>query len=274
MQDNVLSEIIQLNIQGMNPGVQKQKINLKALSDIVTASSTKVPFVVLTETHLKDYILDAEVQIPSYNILRADRAKRRQGGVAIYFHHSYSVDDREVFSNQFCECAMSYNKQHNLVVLGVYRPPDTPTEKFTECLHTMKQFLHKYKDSTTLIFGDLNLKFIDWPTETIKKPINIKQTISSEERISSHMLLDFVSENLMVQMVTENTRKGKSILDLILTNDDDFIFDVTVEETNLDTDHDVVKCRIYNDLMSGDVHPPPQSEKRSIDELNFYQALK
>ena len=58
------------------------------------------------------------------------------------------------------------------------------------------------------------------------------------------MLLDFVNEELLVQVVSENTRKGKSLLDIVLTSDEDIIYNVKVEKTNLDTDHDMVKCDI------------------------------
>ena len=74
----------------------------------------------------------------------------------------------------------------------------------------------KYEVANIIIFGDMNLKFIDWTTETLRRPANITQTISTEEKTSSHILLDFVNENLLFQMVTENTRKGKTLLDIIL----------------------------------------------------------
>ena len=79
MVTNNISEIFQLNVQGINPRVEKQKIKLKLLSEIITTNTEKIPFFVLSETHLKEYITDAEVSIPSYNILRADRAIRRNG---------------------------------------------------------------------------------------------------------------------------------------------------------------------------------------------------
>ena len=119
----------------------------------------------------------------------------------------------------------------------------------------------------------MNLKFIDWKTESIKRPENIKQMITSNERESSEMLLDFVNRNLLVQTVTENTRKDKSIIDLVFTSDDDIVFNTTVEKTNLDTDHDVVKCQIlhkqYNRVHTNNV---PQCDKKLIDKLNFKRA--
>ena len=131
----------------------------------------------------------------------------------------------------------------------------------------------KYEDANIIIFGDMNLKFIDWTTETLRRPANITQTISIEEKTSSHILLDFVNENLLFQMVTENTRKGKTLLDIILTNDEDQIFDVTVEPTNLDTDHDIVNCRVIHETLHSTKNDSGYpAERKLIDNLNYEKA--
>ena len=166
---------------------------------------------------------------------------------------------------------MAYNKENNLVIVAIYKPPNAPTKAFKESLSKIKAFKDKFEDADILMFGDTNLKFIDWKTETIRKVKDITQTISSEERNSSNILLDFVNENLLVQMVTENTRKGKTLLDIILTSDEDLIFDVKVESTNLDTDHDMVSCQLlHNNINSTDT--TPRREKKTIDNLNFQKA--
>ena len=269
---NCLSEIFQLNVQGINPKVQKQKIKLKTISEIVTAYGHKIPFFILTETHLKDYIFDAELNIPEYNLLRADRAIRKNGGVAIYSHHSFSLDDTDTFTNKCCEAAMAFNKENNLVIVAAYKPPDASVKELQELLRKIKSFMEKHEDATTLMMGDMNLKFIDWKTETIRKPANVKQTISSQERKSSEDLLDFVNENMLVQIVEENTRKNKSILDIVLTNDEDMIFDTTVEATNIDTDHDLVKCRILLKNNSNVPNTKEDRERKPIDKLNLQKA--
>ena len=40
--------------------------------------------IMVTETWLEDSVLDAEIQIPGYDIFRADRKGRKCGGVATY----------------------------------------------------------------------------------------------------------------------------------------------------------------------------------------------
>lgn len=273
-QENVLSEVFQLNIQGINPKVDKQKIKLRTLSDIITECNRKILFFILIETHLKEYILDAEVAIPEYNILRADRANRKNGGVAIYTHHTYSLDNTEIFTNSYCECAMAYNKQNNTVIVAVYRPPGAPINKFKECLRKIQLFKDKYEGAETLIFGDTNLKFINWTTETLQQPANIKQFCTSEEKVSSNMLLDFVNENLLIQIVNENTREDKSLIDVVFTSDEDIIFDVKVEKNNLDTDHDTVTCQLMHQRVQSckNYSRNHTLDKKSIDNLNLEKA--
>ena len=143
--EDILSEIFQININGINPKVQKQRIKLQTLSEIITESENKIPFFILTETHLKDYIFDAEVSIPDYTLLRADRDSRKNGGVAMYAHHTFSLDDTQTFTNKFCEATMAYNKQTGLVIIGIYKPPDAPVNKLKECPESIQSFKNKYK---------------------------------------------------------------------------------------------------------------------------------
>ena len=160
--NSVLAEIFILNLNGINPKINKQKIKLKTLGETVSQSDIEIPFFVVCETHLKDYILDAEVSITDYNLTRADRPNsRRKGGVAIYSHHTFSLEEIQTFSNSFCELIIAYNKENNIVLVALYRPPDTPADKFRECLDKIKAYKEKYETATTLILGDLNLKYID-----------------------------------------------------------------------------------------------------------------
>ena len=270
---SVLAEIFILNLNGINPKINKQKIKLKTLSDIDSQSDIQIPFFVVCETHLKDYILDAEVSITDYNLIRADRSNsKRKGGVAIYSHHTFSLEEIQTFSNNFCELAIAYNKVNNVIVVALYRPPDTPADKFRECLDKIKTYKEKYETATTLILGDLNLKYINWKLETIRRPDTITSNITPSERISSEMLLDFVNEELLVQVVNENTRKDKSLLDIVLTSDEELILDVKVEKTNLDTDHDKVVCEILLKPKEPVTNSEQDSNKKLLDTLNFYKS--
>ena len=124
----------------------------------------------------------------------------------------------------------------------MYRPQDASADQFKECLRKIAVYKEKYNTATVIMMGDLNLKYIEWTTEEIKTPVGIKSPITSDERKQSESLLEFVNEHLLVQVIKENTRKGKSLIDIVLTNDEDIILNTRVKTTNLDTDHDIVEC--------------------------------
>ena len=265
--------MFQLNLDGINPKVSKQKIKLKLLGEIVNNSEYLIPFFFAIETHLKSYILDAEVKVENYNILRADRVHRKKGGVAIYSHESFNLEDTQVFSNSYCEAAMGYNKQNNMTVIAFYRPPNTPIPKFQECLRKLKSYLEKHEDAITIIMSDTNLKFINWETESIEQPALITQTLTAEERKSSEVMLEFVADNLLAQLVTENTRKGKSLLDIVLTNDEDRIYNTEVQKVQLNTDHDLVKCQMFiESLNTSSDKKKVNTKKVPLDTLNILKA--
>ena len=267
-----ISNTFLLNIQGINPKVNKQKLKLTLLEESVITNEHILPFFVLTESHLSDKIFDAEVSIKDYNIIRADREIRNQGGVALYHHYLFTMDDTETYSNSYCECAMAYNKKNSLLVIGVYRPPDALPSVFKDCLEKIESFIKKHPKDSILILGDFNLKYINWETEKIEKPDTIKQNITTNERISSNYLLDFVNEHLLIQLVKDNTRKQKSLLDLILTNNDEMIFNVNVETNSYDTDHDTVNCQVLlNDIQPCQINMENHS-KKPLDGLCFQKA--
>ena len=267
-----LSNTFLLNIQGINPRVNKQKVKFALLQESVSTNKNMLPFFVLTESHLSDQIFDAEVSIKDYNIIRADREARKQGGVAIYHHYLFTMDDTETYSNSYCECAMAYNKTNSLLVIGVYRPPDALPSVFKDCLEKIEKFINKYPKDSVLIFGDFNLKFINWETEKIEKPATIKQNITTNEKMSSNYLLDFVNDHLLIQLVKDNTRRQKSLLDLILTNNDEMIFNVNVESNSYDTDHDTVNCQVLlNNIQPSKINMENHS-KVPLDGLCFQKA--
>ena len=260
-----------MNVNGINPKVPKQKLKLKTLGEIVNQSEHMIPFFITIETHLKKYIFDAEVEVKNYTVIRADRETRRCGGVAIYCHKSFCLEDSESYSNKYCELAMAYNRENDVIVAAMYRPQDATTANFSDCLEKITRYNEKYATASVLIFGDMNLKYIDWTREEISTPKDIKQIISSDERIQSELLLDYVNEHLLVQVITENTRKGKSLIDIVLTNDEEMIIETRVKPTYLDTDHDMVECMLslkIDRITSEEI----EVEKKLLDQLNYDKA--
>ena len=252
----------------MNPSCKNQKYKIKALEELINSSENVVPFMVLTETHLKAYIHEAEVTINNYNIYRADRILRKNGGVAVYMHEDLAVNQTEVYSDSKCEAIMLKNNDLNFILVGVYKPPTAENlcKSFKKCLDKIDSFINLYNDnSTIIILGDFNLPIIDWSTD------NITNARSRDDRNCAEVLLSFMDTHLLTQLVTEATRANKNTLDLVLTNNEEWIHDIKVEKTNM-SDHDFVNLDLENIFQKGPKKLESHRFDNPFDELNFHKA--
>ena len=252
----------------MNPKFATHKSKIKFIEERIRASLYFMPFFVLTETHWKDYIFDAEININKYNVHRADRVKRKNGGAAIYTHESIAINEEAVYSDSKCESIMLKNDEANIILIGVYKPPKAIALdiSFKKCLQSMNDFIEKHNsNSTIIIMGDFNLPIIQWSSGELK---NVRST---EDRVCAEALLNFMDKNLLLQQVNETTRDDKSTLDLILTNNEDWLHDITVEKT-LISDHDIVNVSLVNLFSNVSDDSEQYIPEQPIDELNFNKA--
>ena len=248
-----------------------QKTKSEFLNEIVYTSENFIPYFIITESHLKSRHFDAEVACDNYSITRADRPEIKKGGVAIYVHNKLSVDNTYTYADKICQAACVYSSTLNLLIIGVYRPPsrNLPAEEqsFTSCLNKIQEVIRKHDKADIQIHGDLNFPFINWNTREINRA---SRTVS--EQNSARNLLSFMGKNLLVQLVTENTRDDKSILDILLTNNEQAIHSVTTEKTEL-SDHDFVHCALLYTKLNIP-HNPVRSdtEKSELDKINLNKA--
>ena len=241
---------------------------MQCLSDYLSTSKNAIPFFALTETHLKSHHYDAEVMVDGYKIVRADRSLRRQGGSAIYIHQDLTITDTVSHSNSFCETAAAFIQEMNLVVVAIYRPPGAPQKLFEESLSVIEKFISPLNSPEVLILGDFNFPFIKWD------PINVnpeKKGITTSDRNSAYSFLEFLEDHYLQQFVMENTRKDKSILDLVISNNHQSILSIDIEKTVM-SDHDIVHCGLNykNPLLK--CSPRTPSELHKFDTLNFNKA--
>ena len=112
--------------------------------------------------------------------------------------------------------------------------------------------------------GDLNLPNIVWDTR------EIKSSRSTQEKNCAKYLLNLSDDHLLIQQVNEPTRKNKNILDLVFTNNDEFIHNITVEKTNM-SDHDIVNMTCINSFAYNDTDSTLENAN-PFDKLNFFKA--
>ncbi len=177
--------------------------------------------VCLVETWLSSEILDSELYIPQYSLLRLDR-NRHGGGLSLFLHSS--VTHSVVLSGPSgLEFVLVTLIRHHLTLnLGVfYRPPSSSTSIFdtlTDALLTINQSLL----SNLVILGDFNVNFTP----------------------SSYMyahLQEFMSTFSLSQLVTSPTRYTTSgvpsTIDLVLTSNSAIVSQCSTIPELLNSDH-------------------------------------
>jgi len=256
-----------LNIRGMMPGVKNQRWKKHELEGRIEQISedTNVPFFVLTETHLKSYVKDAEVNIQGYGLVRGDRVARSQGGVIIYYQDHLSATKSQCFSNKVCEIAMTFIAQLKVIVVAIYRPPNTELAVFQEALSQIDQYLHKNaanSDCDVMLMGDLNFPNVDWTTESVTNGC----TKNDKECFKALQLV--MTDHFLIQTVNLATRVNNT-LDVILTNNSELIKKIDTEDTIM-SDHRFVKCYLgYRDTFT----KPEEKECRTgFNALNLHKA--
>ena len=260
------SSIWLLNIQSFNPSVHStSKWKLSYLKDCLNkerANYHVVPFVALTETWLKSYIDDAQLDIPGYNLYQCDRGAGVGGGVLLYCHEQLPISAVQTFIDKYCQALMCCCESQKTFICVLYRPTHCPTSSFKGLLGFLYKYITKYDENYQLsILGDFNFPRINWPLNSVFPG----GSVSSGE--SASLLLDFMSDNLCTQHILEPTRMD-NVLDLYISNAEDLISHISTSETPL-SDHKHVEVFLCYNPCSLTSPTLPDFSESSFRNLDF-----
>ena len=209
----MINQIFILNSQGIDPSVNSQS-HWKLpyfIENHITGQKVFIPAIAVCESWLKPHISNAQITIPNYQIIRADRKKRDRGGALLYIHDDLPVSNEVTYDDHYCQAAMCTINTSNTVIVCVYRPPNTPEEDTRKVLN----FINSYIEDASvkhhmdiIVVGDINLHCIQWNDLTVRNDGHAR---------SAQALLSFMADNMLSQYVSAPTRNN-SILDLFLTN--------------------------------------------------------
>ncbi len=185
-------------------GKNKSKIGL--LSNLCDA---KTLFIGLGETFLSNDILDAEINLPGYNLIRCDRHGRIGGGVCFYIKQSINYELCLSYSNSVCDVLVIKSMNPDLLLVNIYRPPNASLADFNDVMSRTIDCCQKFTVPliNIVIVGDFNFPHIDW------------SAISETHCRHIGKLSDDVNLFFLKQYVALPTRKD-NILDLVFSNDD------------------------------------------------------
>ena len=204
--------------------------------------SSNFDVIYLTETWLSESIFDQEVLPTNYNIYRKDRPSRG-GGVLIAIKDTIpvSVISSNLSNNAPEIIAVRLNLRKLIVCSCVYLPPCPSDSDTNDTISNLTQVIQSNPPADTIIVGDFNLPDIQWDT--------LSSTTSS-----SSALCDFVFDNLLIQLIDQPTHIKGNILDLVLSNSDDSVTNLTIASDNswITTDHFVATFQLPQLI-----HPTP-----------------
>ena len=220
--------------------------------------------ITLTESHVRDDILDAEIAIKGYDLFKRNRqAGIRQGGVVTYIRSDFADSAKEVASGSIgkIEYLCIYIESINVLLVTVYRPPENNCRHFREVINEINNCINSLDLYPSIIFtGDLNL-----PNLTF---VNGEATNSPSEESTQGALIRFATDNFLTQLVEEPTRLN-NILDLLYTSNQDLFSDIEVQENNLLSDHRLIVANmsiVCNEGPEGNENTP----LHSLRSLNFF----
>ena len=198
--------------------------SLKILELGLLAQKTGASIIAVTETWYDNSILNAEVVLPGYNLVRKDR-DMKGGGVCIYIKDTLPFNPLTDLTNDNIEgvwIEIMLKKTKPIIVGCVYRPPKQPDflDQFERTLNLIPA------DKEVIILGDLNIC------------MKVGHSNMAKAYKSVQNLFGFT------QIIKESTRvtdKTESLLDHILVNKPDR----TVSSGTLPlgfSDHNLIYC--------------------------------
>ena len=192
------------------------------------AKKTRATVIGITESKLDGSVLDGEINIDGYELVRSDQ-NRHGGGVACYIRNDISFNIRGDFSSEieniFLDILLPKTKP---ILIGIlYRPPGQ--SKFLDNLSTSISQTCSFNEQEVYILGDLNMNLINSQKHT---PNGIKRY---KEFCSLHGI-----EQLLT-LPTHITNNSSSLLDHILTHSDDRISQFGIVNVGL-SDHQLIYC--------------------------------
>ena len=226
------------------------------LSDFCDKSTL---FLCLCETFLHEGILDSQIKISGFSIIRCDRSSRTGGGMCVYVSNSTTYDTCLTFSNSVCELLILRLHKPALIIILMYRPPTCSPEDFNDIISRSRAIILSMSSPlpNIIMLGDFNFPDINW----------LNPDYNSHDASPLILFSDLLFLN---QQVSAPTRKS-NILDLIFSPDD-FINCIDITDSVI-SDHRIITAKTLIPISQSS--PPCQtmnSACNTFELLDFRKA--
>ena len=256
------STFMLINIEGLCSKSRQYKV--KMTGEIMKNSGTVIA--ALTETHLNEEILDAEVAICGYQVFRSDRVGRIRGGVALYVKDEFASDVAVLLSGSdgSVEYIVLHLKRAKIVVGCIYRPPQSEASCFLPVLDRIKSSFQDYENEDLILCGDFNLPKVDW----FKQVANCG---NGRDNQISHHIFRFMEDMFMDQVVDVPTRLDNT-LDLVFVNNEEIFVQVSSEKTIM-SDHDIIFMEMVNCAVNEGETDMYSKRSATLHRFNFNKNI-
>ena len=198
---------------------------LPKLDDLRIEVAAQNPSIVcIVETWLSEDILDQEISIENYDVVRLDR-NRHGGGVLMYIHTSLTWEILLRGQNNLEFLSLSIRLSSSVYkhcVSVLYRPPSSPVS-FFDNLCTTLQHLSPHFFTSFVLVGDFNINFCNKDHPYFCKLCNILQNFSLSQVVLSPTLT--------------NSNGHASLIDLALVSSKTQLLDCSVIPPLANADH-------------------------------------
>ena len=148
-------------------------------------------------------MLDGEITIPDYTVIRGDRMGRTRGGAALYVKSNLYPMKIVNYSNGVCDYVIAKIRRLKALAISIYRPPDTRDKEWKETVDSMIENINlaqSHGDFERVIMGgDLNFGDIKWDG-------NGNVMFGNGLNNQVHEFAKLMNENYLINLVNKPTR--------------------------------------------------------------------
>lgn len=250
--------ILHQNIAGLLNKLDLLSISLENFRD----DNIEIDVICITE----HFLLQIDIPVlPNYKMSSCYARDTRRGGSCIFIRNGHSFQDIPWVTKLSMKCVIECSAveliSHNIIVLCVYRVPNSKIEIFLDKLHIILMKLTSNNSKKIVLCGDFNINIMTKNNSTadfehLLLNFNLKLRIKQPTRLTSNTCIDNIADNI---------RGCKAeVVDLALSDHTAQILMCPVKKTDIITSWHIKRRDYSKDNLS--------KFTNCIKELSFYEV--
>ena len=257
-QQEIKHNFLYTNTDVLHNKIEELEMYLDKHKDILFIAITET----LPKTANSEETKDTNFILPGYNCVTNNNGR----GVCLFIKKGIEyevISEYQTLFNPNIFCKIEEPDNDPYIVAVVYRSPNGTEEEADKLNELMNHVALKHKNNKMVIVGDFNFPEVDWNNEESSKNDQHKST----------RFLTCVQSNYMTQLVTAPTHyrgsQNPTLVDLILTNEEEFVNDIKTYPPLGKSHHLLLSFRIeaYHKQVEDSGKIKYQVNKGNYDEM-------